>query len=134
MKKSSVNTFTEGLVCDLDPINVPNNVLTDCLNGTIITYDDNEFSLQNDKGNYPLEYCKLKPDFIPIGIKEYNGILYIISLNPLTGEEQIGSYPSPKMIVKSNIDNCDFQYIVKSKFSEGKIILSDWKGIIKTSK
>ena len=59
MKKSSVNTFTEGLVCDLDPINVPNNVLTDCLNGTIITYDDNEFSLQNDKGNYPLKDCKL---------------------------------------------------------------------------
>ena len=29
MKTSSINTFTEGMVCDLDPINVPNNVLTD---------------------------------------------------------------------------------------------------------
>ena len=81
MKKNSVNTFTEGLICDLDPINVSNNVLTDCLNGTIITHDGNEYSLQNDKGNFPLKDCKLRENFIPVGIKEYNGILYIVSLN-----------------------------------------------------
>lgn len=119
MKKSSVNTFTEGLVCDLDPINVPNNVLTDCLNGTIITYDDNEFSLQNDKGNYPLKDCKLNPGFIPVGIKEHGGILYIVSLNPLTGEEEIGSYPSPKLYDGGTVNgNIDISYIIDKTFEE----------------
>lgn len=121
MKKSSVNTFTEGLVCDLDPINVPNNVLTDCLNGTIITYDDNEFSLQNDKGNYPLKDCKLNPGFIPVGIKEHGGILYIASLNPLTGEEEIGSYPSPKLHDGGTVNgNVDIEYVIDKAFEEAK--------------
>lgn len=119
MKKSSVNTFTGGLVCDLDPINVPNNVLTDCLNGTIITYDDNEFSLQNDKGNYPLKDCKLHPGFIPVGIKEHGGILYIVSLNPLTGEEEIGSYPSPKLYNGGIVDgNVNIEYVIDKAFEE----------------
>ena len=45
---------------DLHPLSTPNNVLTDCLNGTFITYNGNEFSLQNDQGNYKLEYCITK--------------------------------------------------------------------------
>lgn len=119
MKKSSVNTFTKGLVCDLDPINVPNNVLTDCLNGTIITYDGNEYSLQNDKGNYPLQGCKLKPNFIPIGIKEYNGILYIVSLNPITGEEEVGSYPSMRSYSDNIIsDDTNIELIIDNAFQE----------------
>ena len=119
MKTSSTNTFTEGMVCDLDPINVPNNVLTDCLNGTIITYDGNEYSLQNDKGNYPLSGCKLNPNFIPIGIKEHNGILYIVSINPITGEEEIGSYPSPKLVPgKEYKGSLNMNYIIKSAFED----------------
>lgn len=119
MKKSSVNTFTKGLICDLDPINVPNNILTDCLNGTIITYDGNEYSLQNDKGNYPLRNCELKPNFIPVGVKEYNGILYIVSLNPITGEEEIGSYPSPKSYSDNIIDDdTNIDLIIEKQFSE----------------
>lgn len=89
------NTFTDGLVSDLNPINTPNTVLTDCLNGTIITYDGNEFILQNDKGNYPLKDCKLKENYIPVGIKEHGDILYIVSYNPLDEHVEIGSYPSP---------------------------------------
>lgn len=120
MKTSSTNTFTEGMVCDLDPINVPNNVLTDCLNGTIITYDGNEFSLQNDKGNYPLKDCKLRPNFIPLGIKEHGGILYIVSLNPLTGEEEIGSYPSPKLYDGGTPPHGDLnvEYVIDKAFEE----------------
>lgn len=127
MKKSSVNTFTEGLVCDLDPINVPNNVLTDCLNGTIITYDDNEYSLQNDKGNYPLKDCKLRENFIPVGIKEHNGILYIASLNPITGEEEIGSYPSPKLYDGGTVNgNINIEYVIDKAFEELKVSELDY--------
>ena len=99
MRKESSNQFTEGLVCDLNPINTPNTVLTDALNATIITYDGNEYSLQNDRGNYPLENCKLKPNYIPVGLKEYGDILYIVSYNPLNEHVEIGTYPSPMEVV-----------------------------------
>ena len=99
MRKETSNQFTEGLVCDLNPINTPNTVLTDALNATLITYDGNEFSLQNDRGNYPLENCKLKPNYIPVGLKEYGDILYIVSYNPLDNHVEIGTYPSPVDII-----------------------------------
>jgi len=104
MKKEATNTWSEGLVMDLNPVSTPNTVLTDCVNGTIITYDGNEHSLQNDKGNYPLANCKLEKNFIPVGIKEYGDILYIVSYNPLTTETEIGSYPAPKTITSSDLD------------------------------
>lgn len=108
MRNEATNTWSEGMIKDLNPINTPNNVLTDCLNGTIITYDGNEFSLQNDKGNYPLKNCKLDKNYIPVGLKEYAGILYIVSYNPLTDEAQIGSYPSIAQVTstdkKANIE------------------------------
>jgi hypothetical protein len=102
-RQEALNTFTEGLVMDLNPLTTPNNVLTDCLNGTLITYNDNEFILQNDQGNYKLENCKLKPNFIPVGIKEHANILYIVSYNPITRETEIGSYPSPQTIFSNEI-------------------------------
>lgn len=105
MKQELSNQFTEGLVCDLNPIITPNTVLTDNLNGTIITYDGNEYSLQNDKGNYALQHCKLRPNYIPVGVKEYSDILYIVSYNPLDDHVEIGSYPSPLTIEASNIDD-----------------------------
>lgn len=98
MKKEVSNQFTEGLISDLNPINTPNTVLTDAVNATIITYNGNEYCLQNDRGNYELKNCKLYPNYIPVGIKEYNDILYIVSYNPLTKYVQIGSYPSPLII------------------------------------
>lgn len=93
-RQETTNTFTEGLMSDFNPVNVPNNALTDCLNGTIITYDGNEMSLQNDKGNFPLTNCKLKENYIPVGIKEYGDILYIVSYNPIDNKVEVGSYPS----------------------------------------
>ena len=97
-RREAINTFTDGLNTDLNPINTPNTVLTDCLNGTLITYDGNELTLQNDKGNYPLKNCKLKENFIPVGVKEYGDIIYIVSYNPITEQTQIGSYPAPERI------------------------------------
>jgi len=102
MRKETSNQFTEGLIKDLNPINTPNTALTDALNATLITYDGNEYSLQNDRGNYPLENCKLKPNYIPVGLKEYGDILYIISYNPLNNHVEIGTYPSPAEVVSSD--------------------------------
>ena len=91
MKQNAQNTFQDGLNYDLHPIVTPNSVLTDNLNGTFITYNGNEFCLQNDRGN--TIKATLTEGFIPIGIKEHNGVLYIVSHNPGNGESEIGTYP-----------------------------------------
>lgn len=96
-KNAQVNSFTGGINTDLHPMLQPNNTLTDCVNGTLITYNGNENMLQNDMGNYVLEGAKLPPNYVPIGVKEHAGILYVVAYNPLTKRTQIGSYPSPKV-------------------------------------
>lgn len=83
MKQESINSFNGGLNTDLNPLTTPNNILTDCLNGTFLTFNGDELSLQNDAGNTTIDYngspVSLSPGFYPIGIKEYGGVLYIVS-------------------------------------------------------
>lgn len=108
MKKETTNLFNQGMNLDLHPMVTPNSVLTDNLNGTFITYNGNEFCLQNDKGNFKVAH--LSEGYVPIGAKEYNGIIYIVSVknayeNPDEPDEEkriikvedcvteIGTYP-----------------------------------------
>lgn len=85
MRKEAINTFQEGLNYDLNPITTPNNVLTDCVNGTFITFNGDELALQNDAGNTKIPvpelgtYVKLSDGFYPLAVKEYGGVLYIVS-------------------------------------------------------
>lgn len=114
MIKEATNSFSEGIISDVNPINVPNTALTDCVNGTILTYNGNEYSLQNDMGNFGLKNCKLSEGYVPIGMKEYGGILYIVSYNPVQNKTEIGSYPSTKIGVKDGDGNYiykDIEYI-----------------------
>lgn len=97
-KQAQINTFTDGLNTDLHPLTTPNTMLTDCINGTIITYNGNEYILQNDMGNYQLAKAQLPADYIPVGIKEYGNVIYIVSYNPIDKKCQIGSYPSPQTL------------------------------------
>lgn len=90
MKQNATNSFQDGINLDLHPIVTPNSVLTDNLNGTFITYNGNEFCLQNDKGNEIKAF--LSPGFTPVGVKEHNGVLYILSCNK-NSECEIGTYP-----------------------------------------
>ena len=101
MKKESVNQWQGGLNVDLHPMVTPNSVLTDDLNGTFITYNGNEFCLQNDRGNF--EVAHLSDGYVPIGAKEYNGIIYIVSVKNALNDDgeiildecltEIGTYP-----------------------------------------
>ena len=128
-RQETNNTFSEGLIKDLNPINTPSTALTDCVNGTIITYDGNEYSLQNDKGNYGLKNCKLSPNYIPVGIKEYGDILYIVSYNPLDESVEIGSYPSPQTI--TNLDESDPD---SDPLNSGNTVTSIYKELKKNNK
>ena len=96
MKQEATNTFGDGMIMDLNPLTTPNNVLTSALNATMITYNGNEFVLQNDMGNGRVETAYLPSGYVPVGIKEYGGIFYICvydcTSNHLNG---IYTYPSP---------------------------------------
>lgn len=100
-RQEAINQFNNGLLMDLHPLTTPNNVLTDCLNGTLITYNGNEFVLQNDMGNYKLSMAKLNPEYVPVGLKEYGDIIYIVSVNPIKKLVEIGSFPSQQTIFDS---------------------------------
>ena len=105
MQQEAVNTWSQGLLSDLNPLSTPNEVMTDCINGTITTFNGNEFSLQTDAGNVKLDKVKLEKGFIPLGMKEYGGIMYIASYNPITKDCEIGSFPSTKTIYDNLDDN-----------------------------
>lgn len=100
-KKQADNGFGGGLVMDTHPINADNNTLSNCLNGTLITYNGNEMMLQNDMGNGRVETAYLPPGYVPIGMKEHGGIIYVASYNPLTNHGQLGSFPSPERNITS---------------------------------
>lgn len=90
------NTFGEGLIMDFAPDNVQANVLTNALNATLLTYNGNEMSLQNDMGNGRVETAFLPEGYVPMGVCEFGGIIYIVSYNPQDNLCQIGSFPSPE--------------------------------------
>ena len=107
MKQQTVNEFKDGLNLDLHPLVTPKTVLTDNINGTFITYNGNEFCLQNDRGNKKV--AELTPGYTPIGVKEHNGILYIISVKNNSDDPEhpswvteIGTFPSLEETVTLN--------------------------------
>ena len=81
--KKATNKFTKGLVMDFSPENTRNEVLTHALNATLLTFNGNEMSLQNDMGNARVETAYLPEGYIPVGTCEFGGIIYIVSYNPL---------------------------------------------------
>lgn len=99
--KNTINVFSGGLTTDLHPLQVQNTQLTDALNATFLTYNGNELMLQNDMGNTLIQdsvtgsIMGLKEGFIPVGIKEHGGVLYIASFNPAKQQSELGSIPSP---------------------------------------
>lgn len=115
MQKEAINTFSEGLITDISPISFQNNTLSYCLNGTFITYNGNEFILQNEMGNSKIEYAKLPNGYIPIGIKEHGGIIYVASYNPISKKGQVGSFPSPQRNFTPD-ENETYNILTKSSF------------------
>jgi hypothetical protein len=104
--RKTTNRWTKGLVMDFSPENTRNEVLTSALNATLLTFNGNELSLQNDMGNARVETATLPDGYIPVGTCEYGGIIYIVSYNPLEDKSQIGCFPSPERNI--NIDEIGF--------------------------
>lgn len=112
--KIATNTFDKGLNLDLNPIVAPSNVLSNCLNGTFLTFNGQDYTLQNDMGNAAITYnvenkepqeVSLQDGYVPTGITSFGGILYIVSHNPLTNKSQVGSFPSTLSKVDTSEQN-----------------------------
>jgi len=176
MKQETANTFNEGLNYDLNPVVAPNNVLTDAVNGTYLTFNGNELSLQNDAGNiviniqstdytiptydttgattytvgqyvsttsntdrirywecvvstnlsplvntnYWREFIvRLTPGYYPIGIKEYGGVLYIVSAMNIVNSSTIyqpGSTYYLNQSVQAGLNYIDSSTVVLNDF------------------
>ena len=134
MKSEAVNSFNDGLVKDMNELNTPDKVLTDCLNGTLITYNGNELSLQNDMGNARVGTSYLNPGYIPVGMKEYGGIIYVASYNPKTKVGQIGSFPSPQQLYGDEKDGYELRisiddFVRIDQSSNIPIIFNEFKRI-----
>lgn len=114
--EQAINTFSEGLQMDIHPLMQSDKVLSDALNATINTMNGNECILQNDMGNRRVDNAFLPAGYEPVGIKEYGGIIYVASYNPITNKSQIGSFPSPERRIGMNDSNnggsLDIEYIL----------------------
>ena len=95
------NSFAEGLIMDFAPDNTQATCMTSALNATLLTFNGNEMSLQNDMGNGRVETAYLPEGYIPVGTCEFGDIIYIVSYNPLTDQSQIGCFPSPERNISS---------------------------------
>ena len=116
--RKATNKFAKGLIMDFSPENTRNEVLTHALNATLLTFNGNELSLQNDMGNGRVETAYLPEGYMPVGTCEYGGIIYIVSYNPLEDKSQIGCFPSPERnISNEELGKLD-ALISKSYFQE----------------
>lgn len=117
--KKTTNRFTKGLVMDFSPENTKNEVLTHALNATLLTFNGNELSLQNDMGNARVETAYLPKGYMPVGTCEYGGIIYIVSYNPLENKSQIGCFPSPERnISRDELGEAIIEPLSPSDFQE----------------
>lgn len=125
MAQESTNTFSGGLNQDLNSIATKNTLLTDSKNMTFITFNGNEMSMQNDMGNTKLIYQQTDDDgnktgdvvdvalsegFVPVGMKEHGGILYIASYNKARSMGEIGTFPSPEYNTESTLKVLDSNF------------------------
>jgi hypothetical protein len=101
----------------MHPLTTDDKGIVDALNATLITYNGNEMILQNDMGNTLIQdsatgnIMGLSPGFIPIGLKEHGGIMYIASVNK-DGEGEIGTIPSP--IIRDFYKDMTTKYVQSS--------------------
>ncbi len=106
MEKQASNTFVGGLNTDRHPLTAQPTELIDAKNIDLIAVGDGyQLILQKREGNKELltynqntqqwEPAGLEEGFIPLAVREFNNVAYIISVNPDTLEGELGTFPSP---------------------------------------
>lgn len=114
-KDASINFFFEGVNYDHAPDKIKATQAREMVNANVIHIDGETFIITSEKGN-DLDInagigFQLTDGFMPIGHDVRNGIAYILSHNPVTGEGEIGTFPSPEYDI--NGDFVQFQRIYR---------------------
>lgn len=86
------NRFFAGVDRDTSPEAMAEGKLRSLVNFRFLKAGGN-FRCQHVQGNRHL--FSLTQGFVPLGAAEYGGISFIFSVNPATGEGEVGSWPSP---------------------------------------
>ena len=67
-----------------------------------------------------IDESQLPKGYVPVGAKEYGGIVYLALLNPETNDCEIGSIPSPNFNVDANLKDKDGILIEFTATSDNK--------------
>lgn len=110
-----LNHFVGGVDTDTSPLKRSNDTLIDALNLRLTDVASNVMVLTSIDGTQ--QSFQLTQGFAPLGHAIYGGVAYIFSYNSVTGEGEVGSYPSPNL-------NCNggFQPIYRP--------LRNWNGAV----
>lgn len=108
--RSFVNTFTQGVLTDIDHINFPEGKYKDAKNIELIDRDGQGFVMTLQDGNEAL--FSLTTGYKPVGSHFINGILYIFSVKKEMNKwlTEIGSFPS---LVTASASNTEFERVYK---------------------
>lgn len=90
---NEIRSFRAGVNVDAAPQEVQQGQVANMLNMRLTTDRGQGYVATTIAGNEQL--FALTDGFLPLGHATYNGIAYIFSYNPLTGEGEVGTFPSP---------------------------------------
>lgn len=93
MAQPTVNRFYKGLNSDMSLTDRSQDIYLDGHNIRLARREEGTLWAANIRGNE--ETFQLKEGFVPIGSVEFDGFLFIFSVNPSNSSCEIGSYPSP---------------------------------------
>lgn len=88
-----IRSFHKGVDADTALDMLPEGSVRDLLNFRVIDTEGQGYILSSIRGSE--EAFALPDGFLPRGHAVYNGIAYIFSYNPVTGEGEVGTFPSP---------------------------------------
>src|ERR1035437_3836478 len=93
---NSVQTFEGGIISDVDVSKVqPNQLVFPTVGIRVFNKAGKGLIATLLPGN--IDFFELSEGFMMMGGTEYEGIGFIFSYNPTSGEGEVGTYPSPNM-------------------------------------
>lgn len=108
------NRFNDGIQMDLDVSVMKMNTYLLAYNFRILSTNNDSYSITNIDG---FEFkAQLTSGFIPLAVQVYNNVCFILSLNPFTGFNEIGTFPSPdynSTSVNHYLINGNFEFTYK---------------------
>ena len=86
------NVFMKGINTDLDNTIIPSELYRDAQNCRVVQIGNGMIAATVNGTTHEFT---LSEGFHVIGSTQYRGVLYLFSHNPITKEDEIGTYPSP---------------------------------------